>query len=62
MKEKIRMVQLDPIDYGLTVKALYFFREALIRENFPVEDLNSLILRIIDSPSKGRKALFDEGR
>lgn len=38
MKEPLRKVWLDPIEFGLVVKALHRFRADLLNEECPTED------------------------
>ena len=62
MKEPLRKVWLDPIEYGLVVKALHRFREDLLQEESPTEDVDSLLLKIIDTPVKNKKVAAYEAR
>jgi hypothetical protein len=59
MKEPLRKVWLDPIEYGLVVKALHRFRADLISEECPTEDVDNLLLKIIDTPVKNRNVDFE---
>lgn len=59
MKEPLRKVWLDPIEYGLVVKALHRFREDLLQEESPIEDVDSLLLKIIDTPVKNQKVAYE---
>lgn len=54
MKEPLRKVWLDPIEYGLVVNALHRFRSDLIDEESPTEDVDDLLIKIIDTPVKNR--------
>jgi len=54
MKEPLRKVWLDPIEYGLVVNALHRFRADLIDEESPTEDVDDLLIKIIDTPVKNR--------
>jgi len=54
MKEPLRKVWLDPIEFGLVVKALHRFRADLLSEDCPTEDVDSLLIKIIDTPVKNR--------
>ncbi|MDD4492901.1 MAG: hypothetical protein ACOYIO_03975 [Eubacteriales bacterium] len=59
MKEPLRKVWLDPIEYGLIVKALHRFRTDLISEESPTEDVDDLLIKIIDTPVKNRSVELD---
>ena len=53
--EKV-VVTLDSFEQRLMVSALTDFRNDLIREERPTEDVDGLLLKVIDAtPQKGRK-------
>lgn len=54
MAEKIRMVALDSFESGLVVNSLMHLRRGLMNGNQPTEDINDLILKVIDAPTKKR--------
>ena len=50
------VVTLDSFEQRLLVRALADFRNELLREEKPTEDVDSLLLKVIDAaPQKGRK-------
>lgn len=56
MAEDKVVVTLDSFEQRLLVSALTDFRNDLIREEQPTEDVDGLILRVIDAaPQKERK-------
>lgn len=56
MTEDKVVVPLDSFEQRLMVSALTDFRNDLLREAQPTEDVDGLILKVIDaSPQKGRK-------
>ena len=56
MTEDKVVVTLDSFEQRLMVSALTDFRNDLLREEKPTEDVDGLILKVIDaSPQKGRK-------
>ncbi|MDD4494788.1 MAG: hypothetical protein PHV32_10685 [Eubacteriales bacterium] len=59
MKEPLRKVWLDPIEFGLVVKALHRFRADLLNEDCPTEDVDDLLIKIIDTPVKNRSVEFE---
>jgi hypothetical protein len=59
MKEPLRKIWLDPIEYGLVVKALHRFRADLLNEESPTEDVDNLLIRIIDTPVKNHKVEYE---
>ena len=54
MAEEKRVVELPNFEYRLMVGGLASFRNALIREEKPTEDVNELLLKVIDAPKKKR--------
>ena len=55
--EKV-VVTLDSFEQRLMVNGLNDFRNDLIRDGKPTEDINTLLLKVIDAPAKkpSRKA------
>ena len=54
MAEEKRVVELTNFEYRLMVGGLASFRNDLIREERPTEDVNELLLKVIDAPKKKR--------
>ena len=52
MKEKRRYFFLDDFEHRLLVGCLMTARNEYIHEGKPTEDVNELILKIIDAPTK----------
>lgn len=52
MAEEKRVVELTNFEYRLMVGGLASFRNDLIREEKPTEDVNELLLKVIDAPKK----------
>ena len=53
MADEKRVVMLDDFEQRLMVNGLTDFRNDLLREDKPTEDVDDLILKIIDAPTKG---------
>lgn len=51
---KIKQLILDRYEYGLLVRALYEEWHRMLAEEKPTEDMESLILKVIDAPTKKR--------
>ncbi len=63
MREEKCVVTLDSQEQRLMVKGLTGFRNDVIREGKPTEDVDDLILKVIDAPVRRRKWRRDrEGR
>lgn len=54
MAEEKRVVVLSPFEYRLMVNGLADFRNNLIRNQKPTEDINDLLLKVIDAPKRKR--------
>ena len=57
MAETQHLIQVSDYEQRLMVKGLNEFRNFLLREGKPTEDINTLLLKVIDAPVKktGRK-------
>ena len=60
MAEEKRVVELTNFEYRLMVGGLASFRNDLIREEKPTEDVNELLLKVIDAPKKKRFGRSDD--
>lgn len=60
MKEKRRYFYLDDFDHRLLVGCLMTVRNEYIHQDKPIEDVNELILKIIDAPSKKLRVIVKE--
>ena len=56
------VVTLDGFEQRLLVNGLNDFRNDLLREEKPTEDVDELILKVIDAPKEKRKRSFREER
>ena len=52
MAEEKRVVELNGFEYRLMVNGLSDFRNDLIRDQKPTEDVDNLLLKVIDAPKK----------
>ena len=59
MADEKRVVMLDDFEQRLMVNGLTDFRNDLLREGKPTEDLDDLILKVIDAPMKKEKRRSD---
>ena len=60
MRAERKCLRMDNFDQGLRVKSLVGFRNDLIRDKMPTEDVDRLLLRVIDAPQeKKKRRLFD---
>lgn len=59
MAEEKKVVTLDDFEQRLMVSSLMDFRNDLLRDEKPTEDINDLILKVIDAPTKKEKRRAD---
>ena len=59
MADEKRVVMLDDFEQRLMVNGLTDFRNDLLRENKPTEDVDNLILKVIDAPARKEKRRSD---
>lgn len=55
MAEKKKVLTLDEFEQRLMVSGLMDFRNDLLKDDKPTEDINDLILKVIDAPTKKEK-------
>ena len=59
MAEEKKVVTLEDFELRLMVSGLMDFRNDLLRDEKPTEDINDLILKAIDAPTKKEKRRAD---
>jgi len=59
MREEKCVLTLDSLEQRLIVKGLTGFRNDVIREGRPTEDVDDLILKVIDAPPKRKRWWID---
>ncbi len=59
MRDEKRVVTLNGFEQRLMVAGLTDFRNDAIRDSKPTEDLDGLILKVIDAPTKRQKRRAD---
>ena len=55
MAEEKKVPTLDEFEQRLMVSGLMDFRNDLLKDDKPTEDINDLILKVIDAPTKKEK-------
>ena len=55
MAEEKKVLTLDEFEQRLMVSGLMDFRNDLLKDDKPTEDINDLILKVIDDPTKKEK-------
>ena len=62
MSDNTVMVKLSSFEQGLLVNGMNRFRNDLIREDLPTEDVDDVLIKIIDAPPAKRKKAERETR
>lgn len=52
MGKEDRKLQISDFEHGLLINGMMAFRNQLIEEGKPTEDVNDLIIKILDAPKK----------
>ena len=55
MAEEKKVLTLDEFEQRLMVSGLMDFRNDLLKDDKPTEDINDLILKVIDAPTQKEK-------
>ncbi len=58
MRVDKRVIVVDPFEHDLMINGINEFRNLLIEEEKPTEDVDSLLMKILDAPYQ-RKRRFD---
>ena len=59
MREEKRVITLSDFEQRLMVAGLADFRNDALRDGKPTEDVNDLILKVINAPTKRQKRRAD---
>lgn len=54
MAEEMHIVKLSDFEHRILVNSLADYRNDLIRDKKPTEDVNDLLLKVIDAPRRRR--------
>ena len=52
MNADVRVIKLDSFEHRLLIRGMADFRNLLIETEKPTEDVDDLLLKIIDAPTK----------
>ncbi|MBO5021161.1 MAG: hypothetical protein J6D52_10900 [Clostridia bacterium] len=59
MSEEKRVISIDDFEHRLMVKGLIDFRNDLIKDEKPTEDIDVLLLKVIRAPTTKEKRRLD---
>lgn len=55
MREEKRVIVVDPDEHRLMVKGLNEFRNDLLDGKLPTDDMDELLMKVIDAPTKRQR-------
>ncbi len=58
----MRTITLDNVEHGITITALNALRKDKLSANRPVRDIEDLLMKVIDAPTKRGRVLDYESR
>ena len=58
MREEKRVITVDDFEQNLMVNGINEFRNMLLEQGMPTEDVDKLLIKVIDAPPQ-RKRRFD---
>ena len=59
MKSDKRVITVDSFEHDLLINGFNEFRNKLLEEDKPLEDVDNLLIKIIDTPFAREKRRFD---
>ncbi len=63
MRSRKRVITLDDFEHNLLINGFNEFRNMLLEEEKPTEDVDELLLKIIDAPlEKDKRSSYYEAR
>ena len=61
MREEKRIIIVNPDEHRLMVTGLNSFRNALLKDCRPTDDVDDLLLKVIDAPTKRQRRRIIRG-
>lgn len=62
MREEKRFITVDSFEHNLLINGINEFRNMLIEEDLPTEDVDKLLLKILDAPPQKVRRFERESR
>lgn len=59
MADRKHILSLDDYEHRLLVQGLMAFRNGVLQEGKPAQDVDDLLLKVLDAPVRGKGRLFD---
>lgn len=62
MREEKRVITVDPFEHDLLINGINEFRNSLLKEEQPTEDVDELLMKILDAPPRKKRRFDREDR
>lgn len=62
MREEKRVITVDPFEHDLLINGINEFRNSLLEEEQPTEDVDELLVKILDAPPRKKRRFDREDR
>ena len=62
MREEKRVITVDPFEHDLLINGINEFRNSLLEEEQPTEDVDELLMKILDAAPRKKRRFDREDR
>ena len=62
MREEKRVITVDDFEQNLMINGINEFRNMLLEQGMPTEDVDKLLIKVIDAPPQRKRRLDREAR
>lgn len=62
MREEKRVITVDSFEHDLLINGINEFRNSLLEEEQPTEDVDELLMKILDAPPRKKRRFDREDR
>lgn len=62
MREEKRVITVDPFEHDLLINGINEFRNSLLEDEQPTEDVDELLMKILDAPPRKKRRFDREDR
>lgn len=62
MRDEKRVITVDDFEQNLMINGINEFRNMLLEQGMPTEDVDKLLMKVIDAPPQRRRSFDREAR